>query len=95
MQRRGPAGFNDLSSVLIQLSHQPHAINSHILPFGFLFNQKPVSGNRWGRERRGKIKKGKNEKMDEITVSGFNNEPAIRTVNIRDNATVIGELSMS
>lgn len=32
--------------------------------------------------------------MDEITVSGFNNEPAIHTVNIRDNVTVIGELGM-
>lgn len=30
--------------------------------------------------------------MDEITVSGFNNEPAIHTVNIRDNATMRGVL---
>lgn len=32
--------------------------------------------------------------MNKITVSGFNNEPAIHTVNIRDNATMRGVLVM-
>jgi len=58
-----PAGFNDLSSVLIQLSHQTHAINSHIHPFGFLFNQKPVSRKK-ERERERERERGENKKRE-------------------------------